>query len=116
MASSPMNAKPALSREEVEILVAAADMGEIQIHSADQLGRWVRAWAIDFLLVSDPSVAVAYREALDALLRRQLVKHEGGNRYLLTSRGFKIARGISSSEEGEKIIKDLNAKFKQPEK
>ncbi len=82
-----------LSEEVKEILLEAADQGEI-VSSGDQRGRWIAAGSRYFVDDRDPSVAVRYREALGELVRKDLASHDEGNLHMLTSRGFKLARAV----------------------
>jgi hypothetical protein len=82
--------------EAVEILVAAADDGDIARFSSDQSGDWVRAGGRNFVDFADPAVAATYVEALEDLLRRRLVCREGETLYSLTGTGFKLARALKN--------------------
>lgn len=84
---------PTLTREEVEILISAADRGEIIVLS-DQNGRFVCAGSSNFWDQNDRAVAVRYLEALELLRRRGLVKYDEGNLYSLTTAGFEMARRL----------------------
>jgi hypothetical protein len=86
------------SAEELELLVAAAETGEIHRHYADEIGEWLSAGTRHFLDQSDRAVAAAYTEALESLRSRRLVKHQGGDLYELTGSGFKIARALKQQE------------------
>ena len=46
-----------LSKEGREILVAAANRGEVVVLEAEQLGRWVASGSHDFVDQKDPAVA-----------------------------------------------------------
>jgi uncharacterized protein YjhX (UPF0386 family) len=82
--------------EELRLLIAAADDGEIREHSVDQIsGKWVEAGGEYFLDQSDPALAALYLDAFDSLRRKGLVRYEGGDLYMLTGRGFKIARALN---------------------
>jgi hypothetical protein len=85
------------SEEELLLLTAAADDGEIMRHSVDQIGgEWVEAGRQHFLDQSDPAHAALYFDAFESLYGKGLVRHEGGDLYILTGRGFKIARALRS--------------------
>ena len=83
-----------LTREEAEILISAADRGEITIHSSDQHGQWVCAGSRHFWDDKDRAILVRYLEALKSLCRRGLAAYDEGNLYTLTSAGFEIARNL----------------------
>jgi hypothetical protein len=82
------------SEEELMLLVAAADSGEIMKHYADQVGHWIGAGRQHFFDQSDPSLAALYLDAFESLRGRGLVRYDGGDLYMLTGRGFKIARAL----------------------
>ncbi len=95
-----------LSPEETEILIAAAEKGEISLLSSDETGAWVRAGRRDFANHSDPAVAAMYVQALKSLCRRELVTHAGGIAYDLTGSGFQLARQLKqrAGEQGPGAI------------
>lgn len=86
------------SQEELELLAAAADSGEIFVHSSDEEGKWIRIGARVFNDRADPAVAATYLEALDSLCRRRLAKYDEGILYVLTGSGFKIARAMENRQ------------------
>jgi hypothetical protein len=81
-----------LSGEEVDILVAVAQSGEIILLSSEQTGKWVRANGNDYYEDGDPAYARSYVDALKSLCRRRLAEHDEGNLFMLTTAGFKLAR------------------------
>jgi hypothetical protein len=87
------------SEEELILLSACAENGEIFVHNSDELGSYVEAGRRHFYDESDPAVAAFYMDALDSLRRRGLVQHEAGSLYQLNGRGFKIARALKKQEE-----------------
>lgn len=86
-----------LSGEEIDILIAAADSGEICVVSADQVGRWVRAGGNDYLDPLDPAYARAYVDALRSLCKRSLAEFDEGCLYTLTTAGFRVARSLKEA-------------------
>jgi class 3 adenylate cyclase len=94
-----------LSREETEILIAAAADGEISLLSSDETGAWVCAGKRDFVDHSDRAVAAIYAQALKSLCRRDLVTHAGGIAYDLTGTGFQLARELKQ-RSGEALEKE----------
>ncbi len=84
----------ALSSEEIELLICAADSGDIRVLKSDETGMWVSAGGRHFVDNLDPAMAAIYVEALDALSGRRLAKYEGGVLYCLTGSGFRIARAL----------------------
>jgi class 3 adenylate cyclase len=114
--STPHSDKSSLSPEEVEILIAAADRGEISILSTDETGAWVRAGRRDFIDHSDRAVAAMYLDALRSLLRRGLVTHAGGISYDLTGSGFRQARELERLRDAEISKRKSQAPESQPEK
>ena len=91
-----------LSREETEILIAAAEGGEISLLSSGETGAWVCAGKRDFADQSDLAVAAMYVQALKSLCRRELVTHAGGIAYDLTGSGFQLARELKQ-RSGEEL-------------
>jgi hypothetical protein len=90
-----------LSPEAVEILVAAADDGDIARFSSDQSGDWVRAGGRHFSDPADPALAAIYVDALEDLEQRGLVRNESETLYTLTGKGFKLARVLKSGAKGD---------------
>lgn len=84
---------------ELEILVAAADRGDIWLMRYDQIGDWVRAGARNFAVAHDPGYAARFVDALEDLQEERLVRHKGGQWYQLTGAGFEIARDLRSRLE-----------------
>jgi hypothetical protein len=82
------------SEEELMLLVASADDGEIMKHYVDEIGNWIGAGRQHFLDQSDPALAALYLDAFESLYAKGLVRYEGGDLYMLTGRGFKIARAM----------------------
>jgi hypothetical protein len=95
-AADPVNSN--FSEEELLLLIACADRGELFMHSSDEAGPWIRAGRQHFHDPSDPAYAALYLDAFEALRRRELVRHEGGELYALTGRGFKIARALKQQQ------------------
>ncbi len=85
--------------EEIELLIAAADRGEFLILSADQAGKWVSVGASDFVNFDEPEVAARYLDAFGSLLASGLVRYDEGNVYVLTGRGFKVARELKAEHQ-----------------
>jgi uncharacterized protein (AIM24 family) len=89
------NKKPVpISREESDILIAAAQSGRIIVMSTDAYGEWIRADETDFVKFEDPAVAAKHMEAFYALVGRGLVLPEGGA-YKLSGTGFNAGRRLS---------------------
>ena len=82
------------AEEELMLLIAAADKGEIMKHSANEIGDWVGAGRQHFYDQSDPAFAALYLDAFDSLRGKGLLRYDGGELYMLTGRGFKIARAL----------------------
>lgn len=87
------------SAEEIELLIAAADRGELLILSSDLTGKWVRVGALDFMNFEDPEVAARYLEAFDFLRAVGVIRYEAGDLYVLTGRGFKVARELKAEHQ-----------------
>ena len=83
--------------EEVDILLAAAERGEIAVFDSDQFGSWVSVQATHFLDQADPAYAALFVDALNSLRNRMLVKHAGGCLFTLTGKGFTVARALRDS-------------------
>jgi hypothetical protein len=87
--------------EELDILLAAAERGEILVLEADQVGKWVAVGSNHYLDQADPAFAANYLEALESLIRQGLAKHDGGILFVLTARGFRVARALRDSATAE---------------
>jgi hypothetical protein len=87
-----------LSKEERELMIAAAQKGTFHLLSVDQIpGTWVRAGDKDFLdaATSDHAIAAKYLEAFRNLCERGYIVHEGGHLFMLTGSGFEKARNLA---------------------
>jgi len=82
------------SQEELDLLIYAAEKGDIHVLSSDEMGSWVSIGPHHFWDKFDPAVAAAYVEALESLCIRRLAKHDGGILFVLTGTGFKISRAL----------------------
>jgi hypothetical protein len=85
---------PGFTAEELDILLNAADHGDIWIHSTMQIGDWVRSGNRHFVDESDPAIAARFLDALRALRAKGLVKHQRKQWYMLTGSGFELAREL----------------------
>jgi hypothetical protein len=112
----PHSSQDSLSPEEIEILIAAADKGEISVLSTDETGAWVRAGRRDFADQSDRAVSAIYLEALRSLRRRGLVTHVGGIAYDLTGSGFQQARELKRLIDAKISQKESRVPESRPEK
>jgi hypothetical protein len=83
--------------EEVDILIAAAEHGEIVVFDTDQRGKWVSVQSTHFFDQTDPAYAATFLDALESLCNRMLVKYEGGCLFMLTGKGFTVARALRDS-------------------
>jgi len=92
--------EPTLYREEVEILITAAERGMIYVLETAQLGKWVRVENKDFVNQKDPSIAALYLDGLDSLCHRGLAKWQSGILYRLTGVGFQKARALREESPG----------------
>jgi hypothetical protein len=97
------SSQASLSAEEIEILISAAEDGEISLLSSDETGEWVCAGNRDFTDLSDRAIAAMYVEALKSLCRRELVTHAGGIAYDLTGSGFKQARALKQLRDRKQL-------------
>jgi uncharacterized protein YjhX (UPF0386 family) len=82
------------SEEELMLLTASADDGEIMRHHADEIGDWISAGRQHFFDQTNPALAALYLDAFESLRGKGLIRYEGGDLYMLTGRGFKIARAL----------------------
>jgi hypothetical protein len=87
------------SEEELILLSACAERGELFVYRSDEMGSHLGVGPQHFHDASDPAVAAIYMEALDSLRRRNLVRLEGGSLFQLTGSGFKIARALKKQEQ-----------------
>jgi hypothetical protein len=85
----------AFSVEELNILIASAQSGEIAILSGNGQ-KFVRAGPEIFGVPSDPAVAADYLDALHNLVGRGLVTYDAAVVYRLTGAGFKLARALAA--------------------
>jgi hypothetical protein len=85
----------AFSVEELNILIASAQSGEIAILSGNGQ-KFVRAGPETFGVPSDPAVAADYLDALHNLVGRGLVPYDAAVVYRLTGAGFKLARALAA--------------------
>lgn len=76
-----------LTVQEMELLVDAQQNGGIHVMQS-QAGSWIRAGNKDFRNLEDKAYTAKYLDALDSLVEKKLVKHDGGQWYPLTSTGF----------------------------
>jgi hypothetical protein len=83
-----------LSQEEIDLLMYAAEKGDIHVLSSDEIGSWVSVGSRHFSDKLDPAVSASYVEAVDSLCFRRLAKHDGGVLFVLTGTGFKIGRAL----------------------
>ena len=58
------------------------------------IGYWIGAGGQHFFDQTDPALAALYLDAFDSLQRKCLVRYDEGELYMLTGRGFKIARAL----------------------
>jgi hypothetical protein len=86
------------SEEELLLLIACADRGKLFLFSSEETGAWIKAGQHHFIDQSDPAFAGLYLDGFDTLRGRGLVKHEGGDLYGVTGRGFKIARALKQQQ------------------
>lgn len=86
-----------LTAEEIDILCAAAQKGEIQVIEVDELSPWLLINGERICDESDPAFAAMYLEALKSLIARRLVEPKGGILYGLTGTGFKIAQDLETA-------------------
>jgi diguanylate cyclase (GGDEF)-like protein len=90
----PSSSLPPLSAEATGLLEAAAQSGELLVRETDQTGKWLRAGARDFCDQSDPAVAARHLDALDWLVAKGLARHDTGALFVLTGKGFEVARAL----------------------
>jgi hypothetical protein len=96
-----LNSTASLSVEASEILLACADEGEIHLLDSAQAGPWVAIGARHFLDQNDPAVAATFRDALEELVAKGLVRHDAGILYALTGKGFRVARRLREFMAGK---------------
>jgi hypothetical protein len=97
--------KIAISRDETELLAAAAAAeGVFNVLSVDQMpGSWIRVgWRSgrrDFCDDKDPAVAATYMDAFQHLCERGYIRHEGGDLFVLSGKGWKVAHSRAKRVE-----------------
>ena len=73
-----------LSKEEKDLLLTAAKLGEFPLLSVEEIpGSWIRAAGRIFLNENDPAYAAKYIEAFQGLCERGYITHDGGT-FMLT--------------------------------
>jgi diguanylate cyclase (GGDEF)-like protein len=88
----PSSSPPPLSAEVTGLLEGAAQSGELLILETDQTGKWLRAGSRDFRDESDPAIAARHLDALQWLVVEGLARHDTGGLFVLTGKGFEVAR------------------------
>lgn len=84
-----------LSDEEKYLLLSVGKDGNIFVLSTDQTGKWVETGTEKFREVTTPGYAAKYRDALDTLIDRQLVRHKSGAHYSLTGSGWDLKTSLA---------------------
>lgn len=99
--------KRKLSEAEKELLIAAAQLGEFHIMSADGVPNWVRVGRKNLPedIAGDPAIAAMYVDAFTSLCKRAYIKHDGGILFRLTYAGFEKARQLASKSDKKKTNK-----------
>lgn len=85
-----------LSELEKELLIAAADDGQINVLYTEQTGDWIRAGRKNFVQQSDPAIAARYLNALYNLCELDYAVKKSDKVFGLTGPGFAIARELVS--------------------
>ncbi|MBA7599084.1 hypothetical protein ES703_06111 [subsurface metagenome] len=93
--------KRKLSEAEKELLIAAAQLGEFQIMSADEVPDWIRVGRKNFPedIAGDPAIAEKYHDAFESLCKRGYIRHDVGILFRLTSKGFEKARELAGKNK-----------------
>ena len=90
-----LNRQKKLSKEEKDLLLAAAKRGDFCLLSVEEIpGSWIRANGRNFLNENDPAFAAEYLEAFQSLCERGYITHESGE-FMLTGSGFERARKLT---------------------
>ena len=84
-----------LSRQEEELLAAAAKDGQFRVIRFPGLGIAVHAGGHTFE-DADPAVAARYFESFRRLCERGLILHDSEELFLLTGTGFDLGRKLNS--------------------
>ncbi|MCK4513389.1 toll/interleukin-1 receptor domain-containing protein, partial [bacterium] len=93
--TSSSRSKGRLAPEEIELLLAAAETGQLYKLRVDQIPiPWVRVGRTDFWKEGDLSYAAAYTDALDSLCRKRLAQHDTKMLYILTGAGFAEVKAL----------------------
>lgn len=90
-----------MAAEELELLLHAADEGDLWVISTQQVGSWVRSGRRDFMDPADPAYAAQYLDALKSLQDKCLVRFNRGIGYSLSGTGFRVARKLRRILEGD---------------
>jgi hypothetical protein len=99
--------KRKLSEAEKELLIAAAQLGEFHILSADEVPNWIRVGRKNFPddIAGDPAIAEKYHNAFESLCKRGYIRHDDGILFRLTDAGFKKARQLARKTDKKKTNK-----------
>ena len=84
-----------LSKEEKDLLTAAASKGQFRVWRVGQVrGEWISADRKHFNKQEDPAHDARYREAFKSLCERGYVTHLRGETFMLSGSGFDKARKL----------------------
>ncbi|MEI7733025.1 MAG: hypothetical protein WCO56_25865 [Verrucomicrobiota bacterium] len=95
-------AKSHITPKQKEILIHAADKGDLFIIVVNGFGKWVRSGEQTLGSNDDPAINAAYIEEFDSLIARRFIEHQKGHYYRLTGKGFNRARGLKETEQLQK--------------
>lgn len=92
-----MQGIPDLTSEEREIVKATLRLGHVWISASEDVGEFVETGGKSFYRQpEDTQYTKRYRDALDRLIARGMVRHVTGNQYVLTSIGFEVREELNA--------------------
>jgi hypothetical protein len=88
---------PELTTEEREIVKATLRLGHIWISASEDVGEFVETGGKSFFCQPhDTQYTKRYRDALDLLIVRGIVRHVAANHYVLTSIGREVKQKLNA--------------------
>ena len=92
-----MQGIPDLTIEEREIVKATLRLGHIWISAMENVGEFVETGGKSFYRQPDDTqYAKRYRDALDSLVVRGIVRHVAANHYVLTNIGCELKKKLNA--------------------
>ena len=88
---------PDLTTEEREIVKATLRLGHIWIRASENVGEFVETGGRTFCRQPDDTqYTKQYRNALNTLITRGIVRHVAANQYVLTTIGLEVKKKLNA--------------------